>query len=427
MKKKMLVRGPSLSQSGYGEQTRFALRALRTQENIYDIFIHNLNWGKTSWIWEDNEERRWIDALILKSAQYFQAGNAAFDISLQITIPNEWQKIAPINIGYTAGIESSRVAPGWLEKSFLMDKIIVPSNHSKQVYEGSRAQKKDDQGNVFELRTKCPVEVINFPFKNVEASEIDLDLEYDFNFLTIAQWSPRKNLANTIKWFVEEFHDQEVGLVIKCSTMNNCLVDSHHTRERLNLILKELDYKNKKCKVYLLHGYLKEHEMAALYQHSKIKALVSLSHGEGFGLPLIEAAGYGMPIITTEWSGPCDFLSMPVIRKNGRKKNKFVASKVDFVIKPIQKEAVWDGVLEKESMWAFPLEESSKLKFREIIKNYDQYNEDALELSDYIKENWTREGQYKKFVDAITPFGAVSDAEVNEIYRKLTAGPTIRI
>tara|TARA_Y100000310_G_scaffold319515_1_gene374897 strand:- start:116 stop:1378 length:1263 start_codon:yes stop_codon:yes gene_type:complete len=417
MRKKLLVRGPALSQSGYGEQTRFALRALRTKEDIYDIYLHNLNWGKTSWIWEDNEERKWIDAIILKSAQYFQTGQAVFDISLQVTIPNEWEKIAPVNIGYTAGIESSRVAPGWIEKSFLMDKIIVPSDHSKQVYKGSRYQRKDEAGNISNFSLTRPIEVVNFPFKNIQASEINLDLEYDFNFLTIAQWSPRKNIESTIKWFIEEFYDQEVGLVVKASLMNNCAIDNEYTRERMDSLLKK--YKDRKCKVYLLHGYLKEHEMAALYQHTKIKAMLSLSHGEGFGLPIFEAAGYGMPIITTEWSGPNDFLNMSFVRKNGRKKNRFMASKVDFVVKPIQKEAVWEGVLEKESMWAYALEGSCKMKLRDMVKNYDRHKENANELAKHIKESWSPENQYEKFINAFSPPGQVSDADINKIYEEL--------
>ena len=38
MKKKVLVEGPILSQSGYGEHARFVLRSLRSQEDIFDIY-----------------------------------------------------------------------------------------------------------------------------------------------------------------------------------------------------------------------------------------------------------------------------------------------------------------------------------------------------------------------------------------------------
>ena len=62
--KKIFVRAPVLSQSGYGEQSRFALRALRSREDIFDIYVQPIPWGQTGWIWEDNEERQWIDRLL---------------------------------------------------------------------------------------------------------------------------------------------------------------------------------------------------------------------------------------------------------------------------------------------------------------------------------------------------------------------------
>ena len=133
MKKRILVRGPALSRSGYGEHTRFLLRALRSREDIFDVFLHNLNWGKTGWIWEQNEEREWFDQVIMKTIEYSQQGGQ-YDVSMQVTIPNEWEKLAPINIGVTAGIETTKVSPQWVEKSTLVDRIITISEHSKQTY-----------------------------------------------------------------------------------------------------------------------------------------------------------------------------------------------------------------------------------------------------------------------------------------------------
>jgi hypothetical protein len=64
MRKKILLKGPLLTRSGYGEQTRFALRALRSREDLFDIFIQPLTWGQTSWAAEDTPERNWIDQAI---------------------------------------------------------------------------------------------------------------------------------------------------------------------------------------------------------------------------------------------------------------------------------------------------------------------------------------------------------------------------
>ena len=139
MKKKVLLKGPLLTRSGYGEQARFALRALRSREDLFDVFIQPLQWGKTSWSSEMDEERVWIDQIIEKTIAYIQQGGQ-FDMSVQVTIPNEFQRLAPVNIGYTAGIETTKVAHQWIQKVNEMDKIIVVSSHSKQVFENTEYQ-----------------------------------------------------------------------------------------------------------------------------------------------------------------------------------------------------------------------------------------------------------------------------------------------
>ena len=103
---KVLVRGPALTRTGYGEHCRFVLRALREVKGL-DIYLLPVNWGKSSWVWEHSEERDWLDELIKKTALYTQQ-NGQYDMSVQVTIPNEWQRMAPINIGVAAGIVTGK-------------------------------------------------------------------------------------------------------------------------------------------------------------------------------------------------------------------------------------------------------------------------------------------------------------------------------
>ena len=132
-KKKILVKGPAMSLSGYGEQCRFALRALRAFPDVYDIYLINIPWGQTGFITDNTEERQWIDETLKRTIEYAQSGGH-FDMSLQVTIPNEWEPMAPVNVGYTAGIETSKIDSSWIEKADLMDRIIVISNHSKDTF-----------------------------------------------------------------------------------------------------------------------------------------------------------------------------------------------------------------------------------------------------------------------------------------------------
>ena len=396
MKQKIVVRGPILSQSGYGEQARFALRALRSREDVFDIYAIPTAWGQTGWVSEANEERSWIDQRIAQAHIYTQQGGQ-FDMSLQVTIPNEWEKMAPINIGYTAGIETTKVAPVWLQKANEMDRIIVVSNHSKDVFENTGYHKQDDKtGQNINLTCQTPIDAVNYPVRHFEKEKLDLKLDYDFNYLAISQWGPRKNFENLIKWFLEENFDQEVGLVLKTSVKNNSIIDREHTTQQLERFLKQFG-EDCKCKVYLVHGDLSEEEMTGLYQHPKIKALVSTAHGEGYGLPLFEAAYNGIPVVVSGWSGHCDFLYMK--DKKGKKKPMFVS--VEYDLKEIQKEAVWNGVIQADSQWAFPREGSFKRRLREVRNEYPRFKRNAKKLQKYLVENFTEEKLYRNFCDSI--------------------------
>tara|TARA_R110000824_G_scaffold218617_2_gene405334 strand:- start:417 stop:1688 length:1272 start_codon:yes stop_codon:yes gene_type:complete len=398
--KKILVRGPALSQSGYGEHARFILRSLRSHPELFDIYLINLNWGQTSWVWEDNEERRWVDDLLSKTIHYGQNGGT-FDMSAQIQIPNEWENLAPVNIGITAGVESTKISPQWVEGCLKVDKIITISEHAKHALEKTEYEAQNNQtGQKFMAKTTCPIEVVGYPVKKIKVkNKIDLDLKYNFNFLTIGTFIPRKNLENTIKWFVEQFYDDEVGLIVKTSVAKNCLKDREVTEHRLKEILKEYD--GRACEVYLLHGDMSEEEMTSLYQHPKVKSFVSLSHGEGFGLPLFEAAYNALPVIAPAWSGHCDFLYMPVKDKKGKIKNKPMFSTVSYDIKPVQPEAVWEGVIQKDSMWCFPKEWDFKKTIKSVVKNYTPLKSQAKKLQKYLEKTCSAEKQYEKICFSI--------------------------
>jgi len=400
---KVLVRGPVLTRSGYGEHVRFLLRALRTVEDKLDLYLIPLGWGHTGWVVDDDEERKWLDKLIEKTSLALNSQKVEFDMSIQVSIPNEWEKLAPVNIGVTAGIETTKIAPAWIEKGNMMDLIIVPSNHSKQVFENTKYEVTVKETNKIIPDYCCitPIHVISYPVKKIEPVEVPLDLKTDFNFLTVAQWGPRKNIVNSIQWFVEEFIDQEVGLVIKTNLTKNSLMDRKHVEGLLRHALSKEDYKNRKCKIYLLHGDMTDAELHQLYRDPKIKALVSTTHGEGFGLPLFEAAYEGLPVVAPDWSGHVDFLHMPTKDKKNKIKNKPMYAKVEYTLGPIPQEAIWDSVIQKDSMWCYPEQGSLKIKMREVYKDYGRFKKQAKKLQKYLNKTLTAENQYKIVVDTV--------------------------
>ena len=389
MRKKIYVKAPVLSQSGYGEQSRFALRALRSREDLFDIYIAPIPWGKTGWIWQQDEFRDWMDERIKITSQMTQQKQLQPDMSLQITIPNEFEKICAVNYGFTAGIETDRVSPQWLQKGNDMDKILVVSNHAKQTYENTVVQAQNQQtGEVFPYKLEKEISVVAQSTPRTEPQPIDnLELDYDFNFLMVTQVSPRKNFGNALKWWIEEFIDQKVGLVLKANVKSNSQLDYEYLSKSLSSMVK--DYPDRKCKIYLLHGDLTSGQMTGLYTNPKIKALVNISHGEGYGLPMFEAAREGLPIVTVGWSGHTDFLI--------QQKEKMFED-VGFTVEQISPDASWEGVIDKESRWAYADQGSYKMALRKTHKKWHAAKERAEKLKEIIINDYSDENLYAEFI-----------------------------
>jgi len=123
---------------------------------------------------------------------------------------------------------------------------------------------------------------------------------------------------------------------------------------------------------------MKKEEVAALYNHNKVKLYVTATRGEGYGLPLIEAAASGVPIVATGWSGHLEFLDKDLI------------GSVDYNLVPVNKTKV-DGRIFKESFkWADPISTSFKRNVRDVYENYDKAKNNAKILKKKIQHSFNK-------------------------------------
>lgn len=418
---KVLLEAPILTQSGYGEHSRLVYRALQKAEDV-ELYINPLNWGTTGWISEDSEERKNIDLSIKKMADITRESKdnnkqPNFDLQIHVGIVNEFTKKAPYSICVTAGIETDRISPEWVVQTHRgIDKIIVPSVHAAKGFQETSFEVVQEAKQIKTILSckDIPVEVVPYPVKEITPHDLNIQLETKFNFLSIALFGPRKNLENMIKWFVEEFKDDpETGLLLKVSKSSGSIIDKEYTKKTLTKTLS--NYPDRKCKVYLLHGDLTEQEMHSLYLRDDIHAYITATHGEGYGLPIFEAAYSGLPIVATNWSGHLDFLSAEY-KESGKKKEKQLFAKVDYELKEIPKEAVWDKILIKESKWAYPKQSSFKSQLRKMKQNHGMYKKWASVLKDNIQSTHSSEQVIDTMKNSLISHIENIKKEQNEIF-----------
>jgi len=92
-----------------------------------------------------------------------------------------------------------------------------------------------------------------------------------------------------------------------------------------------------------------------------------------------------------------DFICKP--NKKGKNFPRVVG--VDYDLKPVQPAAVWDGVIQADSMWAFAREASYKRGLKEMIEKEAHNKQVATALQKHVLENFTAEKLYEQFVSSI--------------------------
>lgn len=397
-KPRILLVGPVCNLSGYSEHARTLLDSLIEMEDTIDLYVQNTQWAAST---RSSKYLEKYQRLMNKTAQVFDTRRDAegriniaglFDCTYQVRPPNEFQKMSENDIGVTAALETTFAPPEWVSKCNMMKQIIVVSEHAKKNLKNT----KDDNGTGI----STPITVIPFGYDDtIEPIDVygDLNITTGFNFLSVFQMAPRKNFENMLRWFVEEFkNDADVGLVIKSHMQNNSTLDFHGTKNRINAILDSVS-KDRQCKIYFMHGSFTEQEMLSLYNPKYIDCYITTTHGEGFGIPMFNAACSGVPVIATNWSGHLDFLRAPSKSRTGKTKYKSHFLKVSYDLKPVHTSHLMPGLISEGCIWAYPQEESFRKNLRFAYRNKSSLLEDTKNLQSHLKEKMSMSNISKKY------------------------------
>ena len=403
MKPVFVISCPIDTYSGYGARSRDIVKAI-IKTDKYDVKILPQRWGATPWNFIEDHKEEWgfLQPHILAEPKLTQQP----EIWAQITIPNEFQPVGKYNIGITAGIETTAVKGEWIEGCNRMNLVITSSEFAKKTFESMTYEVKNPQGQTQgHLKLTTPIEVIfegvnTDLYKVIEQNQIktiNLDsIKESFAYLFVGHWTQgdfgedRKNVSLLVKAFYEIFKNKKnkPALILKTSGAGSSYMDRDVILDKINKIKKSVNSKDLP-NIYLLHGDFTDSEVNELYNHSKVKAMVSLTKGEGFGRPLLEFSLIKKPIIASEWSAQVEFLDP----------NFTVALKGE--LKPVGPSAVNDWVI-AESQW-FNVDYAQVGHYlKDMFENYKNYTDGAKRQAYKSKNEFSWDKMYEKVDQTLT-------------------------
>ena len=377
--------------SGYGARARDFVKAL-IELDKFDVKILSQRWGNTRFGYLEEHNESDLSSRIIPNV------TTKPDVWIQITVPNEFQKVGKYNIGVTAGMETTIVHSTWIEGCNRMDLNLVSSGHSKKVFQDTKYNMEDTKTKqpTGELKLIAPMEVLlegadltkYFP----TTSSLDLSpINESFCYLFVGHWlngdfgQDRKNVSYMIKSFLETFKNKKdvPALILKTSHATTSIMDREKILDKIEELRQSV--KGSLPNIYLFHGDVTDKEMNELYNHPKVKAMISFTKGEGFGRPLLEFSLVNKPIIASGWSGQLDFL------------NKEYTSLLGGELTPVHPSASAKDMILTEAKWFTPDDAAVGRILKLVHTDYKKF----LSLSKRQGYKSRTEFSYQKMVEVL--------------------------
>ena len=192
-------------------------------------------------------------------------------------------------VGYTM-LEVDGFPRRWVEAANAMDEVWVPSTFNRDGFQRCGA--------------KRPIHVMPL---GVDVEHFHPEIRAhrnphgDFVFLANFEWGERKAPEVLLRVFNRTFRRGE-PVVLVCKTINRDPWVNVRSR------IAALRLRESGGRILFLHNrVLPHHELGSLYRSAD--CFLSVSRGEGWDMPLMEAMACGLPAIATDWGAHRDFTS----------------------------------------------------------------------------------------------------------------------
>jgi glycosyltransferase involved in cell wall biosynthesis len=307
----------------------------------------------------------------------FAAANSADnDINISFVAVNLHGNFRGHNIQWVV-FESTRIPENILAVLFTSEQVWVPTEWGRGVLVSHGLQKEKIRvipeavdGDTFHTHGRKPY-----------------TKDRPFRFLSVGKYEIRKSLDETIEAFAQVYaNTPAIELIIK----SNYFINNDQKFQALQNKVKDLGLTN----VRLLWGEMSTYDMAELYR--SCDAFVLPSKAEGWGLPLIEAAASGLPVISTYYSGHTEFLQQI--------SSSFLP--VTFTMGPItctEYQTYYPDSANNWGSWARPDVFSIANAMQTVCRNYDNLFESACANSFIIRKNWTWQHSVDLAIAAMGP------------------------
>jgi len=427
-KKNLVVISPFQSRSGYGQHSRLIIRSLLAIPELtekYNVNLISIKWGGTplTALDQSKEEDLELLKLLLPNNQI----TAEPDVSIHITIPPEFQRIGKKSFGISALTEASLLPVNMVEGLNKVDMCIVPSEFTKQVALQTEIEKRDKNTNAVTgvMRVEKPIEVLfegldtsiyskNSVVRTELTDSLNKTIEEPFAFLFVGHWMnaplghDRKDVGMLVYTMFNAFKNKKKkpALVLKSSGAGFSMIERDQILDKVRQVqemFREQGYNGKFPSVYVLNGDLTEQEMNELYNHPKIGAMVSFTHGEGFGLPMLEFTSTGKPVICSNYSGVVDFLNPDY--------SELLPGKMIKIDRAAQNEWITD------SEWFQVSYPYAGQVLNSVFENYSKHLERSRKHPKYTKDNFSFEKMTEGLKSILGKYGVFEETPTMRVLK----------